>query len=313
MKSSVKTISFKMLIVFSVVAVLLAVSSIQADTFKFMDINFDGDTIGSAPSTGPAPNPLTAGAPITTVQAIGGYNTSPLPDWDPGYQSPPTPDCGTLVVGNVSGMSNAAVLTTNSSNGELGALWMDTGFSMTSTQVTLKFELNVLAAPARATAQPKYLNDTSDQAGILFGINTFTDAGRAFCFAAAPTSDTGGVFALRSADNTRLITFGNYVEGQTYNLTLSADYTTGMVDAYVDGALAISGDQFWSSGVSTPTTTSEFFMHLNGESGYANQIAIDNIQAFNTAVPEPGTLTLLGLAGLFGLATVWIRRRRLNG
>jgi hypothetical protein len=29
-----------------------------------------------------------------------------------------------------------------------------------------------------------------------------------------------------------------------------------------------------------------------------------------SAVPEPGTLTLLGLAGLTGLATFWIRRRR---
>jgi hypothetical protein len=32
-----------------------------------------------------------------------------------------------------------------------------------------------------------------------------------------------------------------------------------------------------------------------------------------TAVPEPGTLVLLSLAGLSGLAMVWIRRRRLSG
>jgi hypothetical protein len=31
-----------------------------------------------------------------------------------------------------------------------------------------------------------------------------------------------------------------------------------------------------------------------------------------TATPEPGTLALLGLAGLIGLATMWIRRRRSN-
>jgi hypothetical protein len=30
-------------------------------------------------------------------------------------------------------------------------------------------------------------------------------------------------------------------------------------------------------------------------------------------VPEPGTLMLLGLACLTGLATMWIRRRRSNG
>jgi hypothetical protein len=38
-----------------------------------------------------------------------------------------------------------------------------------------------------------------------------------------------------------------------------------------------------------------------------------NVQVEGTVVPEPGTLVLLSLAGLSGLAMMWIRRRRSNG
>ena len=51
-------------------------------------------------------------------------------------------------------------------------------------------------------------------------------------------------------------TNGSYVNGQTYDLALTADYTTGQWDAYINGAPAISGsDQFWNSGVATPVTS----------------------------------------------------------
>jgi hypothetical protein len=310
MKTSFKTNYLKMIAVVGVVAVSLAVCPAMAEQFKFMDINFNGDSSGSAPSTSPAPSPLTSATPITTVQAIGGYDSDPLPATDPGYKSPPTASCGTVVVGDVSGMSKASVMTTNSTDGEMGALWMDTGFSMTSSQLSLKFDINVLAAPTTATVQPKLLNNTTDQAGILFGINTFTSAGRGVCFAVAPTSENGGVFALRNAANDRLITFGNYVEGQTYNLAIAANFETGTADAYINDVLAVSDFPFWATGNSSAITTSEVFMHLNGESGYSNQLAIDNIQAFNYVVPEPGTLTLL--ASLIGVFSIGCVRRLFN-
>jgi hypothetical protein len=292
------------LAVVSVAALVLMPAMVSAS--QFMDITFDGDTVGSAPSTGSG-----LVFPITAVQAIGGYNTDSLPLSDPGYQNPPTADCGTILVGNVAGMNKAAVMTTVSTNGEMGALWMDTGFGKTSSQLSMKFDISILAAPTSATVQTKYLNGTQDQAGILFGMNTYTSNGWGLRFAAAPTSADGGVFAFRSPDNSRLMTFGNYTEGQKYSLTFVEDYTTGTVDAYIDGALAVSGYKFWNTGVAAPVNTSEFFMFLNGERGYSNGVAIDNIQAFDSAIPEP--VTMLGVFLAIGAVAGRVIRGRKNG
>ena len=136
-------------------------------------------------------------------------------------------------------------------------------------------------------------------------MNTFTSASTpAFRFAAAPTSAGGGVFAFRNEANTDLTSFFNYTEGETYNVKMIADYATGTVDACVDGVQMINDFTFWSVG-NPSIGTSEFFFHLNGEAGFANSVAIDNIVA--GVVPEPTTIALLGLA-TFGLTG--IRRRK---
>ena len=88
----------------------------------------------------------------------------------------------------------------------------------------------------------------------------------------------------------------------------------GTVNAYVDGVLGYSGYPLRTGAVVGPTSTSELFIYFNGESGYANQVAIDNIQGYDSAysapapVPEPGTMMLLG-AGFLGLAVYGKRRK----
>ena len=277
-------------------AVVLATAGL-ASAEQFLNINFDGDSIGAAPATGPmAPQ-------ITKIGALGGYTAA-------AQNSPPTADNGTIVVDNAAGMNKAAILTTNPANGEIGALYMDTGLGLVSSQLSVTFDINVLAAPTAATAQSPYsVNGTSETAGVLFGVRAYasTIGQWAFSFAVAPTSATGGVFALRDITNTQLTTFGTYVEGETHNIALSADYSLGTVDAYIDGTLALSGYPLRTGAVVGPTSTSELFMYFNGESGYANQVAVDNIQGFNTTVPEPASLSLLAL-GAVGL----LARRRHN-
>lgn len=270
------------------VAALLAAPALATATL--INITFDADTVGAAPATS-AP-----GDPMTKPWAIGGYTPTE-------YQSPPT-TAGTVLVDNPAGMSKAAVMTSASDNPALGAIWMDVnGFNLPGQAMHMGFDINVLSAPTDATTQPKILG--AGTAGILLGMNAYTTNGWAFRFAAAPTSDNGGVFAFRSPDNTKLIPFFDYVEGTAYSIDIVADYSSGTLDAYVDGALMLSDYAFWTSGASN-VTTNEFFFHLNGqEGGVSNSVAIDNIQA--AAVPAPSTLLLLGAAWL---AAGRVRRRR---
>jgi hypothetical protein len=275
----------------AVAAALAFAASQTAQALEFLHINFDNDTIGNAPTTG-------ASTPVIPIPgALGGYWSGTV---DPFGDSPPTANSGTILVGNAPSMTKAAVWNTNSANNEVGALYMDTGFSQASQLFYLSFDLNVLAAPAAATGQLKFLDNTATQVGILFGINVFNNGGP-IRFAAAPTSSTGGVLSVRSADNTNLISFFDYTNGDTHNVRIDADYSSGTLNAYVDNNLELANFAFAAPNLTA--TTSEIFMFLNGESGYSNSIAIDNISA---SVPEPASVALLGVGALALIA----RRRK---
>ncbi len=282
----------KLLSICAAGTLVMAINPVNAS--QFMDITFDGDTVGSAPVTGPA------GSPITQIGALGGYA--------PAYSSPPTAASGTILVDNVSGMSKAAVLTTNSANASVGALFMDTSLGQVSSQLSITFDISVLAAPTAATSQaPFEIDGGPDSAGVLFGLRTYnaTASQWAFSFAVVPTSEGGGMFALRDGTNTKVKSFGSYVEGQKYSIILSSDYTLGTVDAYVDGVLGATAYPLRGGTSATPVSTSELFIYFNGEAGYTNEVAIDNIKGYDTVVPEPTTLGMLGLGGL-----ALLRRKR---
>jgi MYXO-CTERM domain-containing protein len=270
-------------------AAVVAGSAISASAATIVyDINFDSDSTGAPPAVGASSNP------INKPSAIGGYTPT-------AENNPPTADNGTILVQDVLSLSKATVLTTNPDNSTLGALWMDSGFSQMSQNVWLSFDIAVIAAPTSAVTQPKTL-DGAGSAGILFGINTFANAGAQTGprFAVAPTSAGGGVFAIRSPDNTDLQSFFNYVEGQVYHIDLATDYSTGFISTAVNGVP--TGSKAFAAGPQAGVNTTEIFYHLNGEASSANSIAIDNIVG---SVPEPTGVALVGVAGL-----ALTRRRR---
>jgi len=248
--------------------------------------------------------------------------------WTPGGNTttisdgPLTADMGTIDSSGTTSSSMSARLTTNPNDQEVGALWFDgspTAGAVSSQTIRLAYDVTVNTQPASATGQPKNLDQVlnggsaaAGTAGILLGMNiAATVPGPAspwaFRFALAPTSATGGVFAMRSPDNTTLMAFANYTVGTKYSVELDANYSTGLMDAYINGALALSDYQFASGGAGV--STSEVFIHLNGENDYANSVAIDNLN-MTAPVPEPTTMIAGALLLLpFGASTVRILRR----
>lgn len=257
-----------------------------------------------------------AGA-VNMTWTPGGYTAT---DWN----SPPTADNGVLV-STVTPSTMSVSMTTNPNNGELGALYFDGGFTgsglLLSQQLTLNFDITVDNQPFPATAQPKNLDlsliggtGNDGTAGLMLGMNIASNVPGpatpwAFRFALAPTTATGGVFAMRdggATNNSNLKAFGTYAVGSTYHVALDANYTTGLLDAYIDGTLAMSGFKFADGG--SNVWTSEVFIHLNGESGTANSVSINH---FTASVPDAAsTLLLLGgaLGALSGFVPRWKKR-----
>jgi hypothetical protein len=220
-----------------------------------------------------------------------GYGSYYLPSTNP----------GTVLVDDAAGISKGAILSSDGTNSELGAAWLDlTGFSVAGQQQSMSFSLNVLAAPTDATMQPKIL-DGGVFAGITLGMNTYTSNGWAFRFAAVPTSENGGIFGFRSPDNTAITSFFDYDEKTTYQVRIDSDYSTGLLNAYVNGVKELDGFAFWTSGAPN-VVTNEYFFHLNGEPGIDNSVAIDNIRAFATPEPSSYALCLAALGAIFLLA-----------
>ncbi len=269
-------------------ALLLLAAMHSPLSAAIINVNFDGDTIGAAPQVAPI-----ATDNVTHPYGIGSYGTP----------------AGTVLVGDVPGMSKGAILSTEAANSTLGGAWLDVnGFTLAGPQQSMSFDLNILAAPTLATVQPKVLDGGAPR-GILLGMNAFTTISTpAFMFAVVPTIESGGIFGFRSPDNTAVNSFFSYSEGTTYRVRIDSDFSTGLLDAYIDGVKLLSGYAFWTSGNSS-LGTSEYFFFLNGEAGFNNSAAIDNINGATT--PEPSSIALLAMA--VGAIPAFRRRRKAAG
>jgi hypothetical protein len=267
MKTLVKTISLKMIAVFSVMAVMgLSVAMAQAGTIDF-----------STPGTYVLATPWT-------------------------YASPNTYESASVI--NIGGAHGDVVQLQLSDNPGDGNDWVDASVKCLGTYGTVRntnitFETYIASATGSISqTQPAYsylgvdLNGNGQWDGSSHGdaliipwdsIGTpvyqqwFTDGydqtTRVHVWQNGANRDFGGSISINMAD----LANAESAPGQQWG-------DLGVAAIYV-------GAGTWDA------------------DGFTYTAYIDNV----TVVPEPGTLTLLGLAGLSGLATMWIRRRRSNG
>ncbi len=194
----------------------------------------------------------------------------------PTTEGPLTPDMGTAVVNG-----NSATLTSN--NAEVGAVTMDTGLSTQANLVSLFFDIKVLSQAAAGYDQ------AFGGAQTLGGVRIVQNGIFAESFQLMPTSATTGTFAFRNASNTGVQTIGTYDTNTLYHIQLDADYTAGIANAYINGALAYSGYPL-RAGTGPGGTTSEIFVYLNGAAGsdVHNSFQIGD----TAAVPIPSTASM---------------------
>jgi hypothetical protein len=285
-----RSLSTKALAISAAACMALAAHSQSAKAQNVLNINFNGDTTGSAPSTSGS-----ATLPLTKPSVTGGYDYDPDPN-NGAEAIPQTAADGTIVV---TGASKNTTWTTNSADNQNGALWMDTDYSTAAATYQLKFDLTVNAASQSAWQTYPSLTDASTLHPV-FGINTFS-SGDSLRFNAAATSTTGGVYGIRTSAG--IMPFFTYTNGDDHTIEMDANYLTGRVNVLVDGAPELTGFVFGST--SSGVNVSESFFYLSGDTAavpISNSISIDNITA---TVPEPASLSCLAIGGL-GL----LRRRR---
>ena len=262
-------------------AVLVSATALKVRGQLVTDFTFDDQAAGTTPiTTTPGVDPQ----PQQHVYAIGGF-----PDTGP-YT-------GTVQVNDAGTMSKAAVMVTT--QGGTGAQYIDTQFLTNGPQITVDFDLDVIDVPT--TGLPQSAASIPD--GQAFVVQAFAESGggndRVWRFAASPTGPTGGIFGLRDNSGGDIIPFASYTEGDTHHFKIVSDYSTDTVNVFMDGNPAVVGAPFVNAGA---TGLDELFIFQNNLENQPNIVAIDNIV---TAVPEPASLSMLGL-GVLSLA----RRKR---
>ena len=228
-----------------------------------------------------------------SYNTFGGYSST-----NPSGVSPPT-----AAEGTVSSTSQSASLTTNSSNDQVGALYMDTILNTTANALTLKFDIEILAQAATGYAQ----NFGGSQ--TLGGVRIYQSPAWAVSFQLMPTSATTGYFGFRNEANTSVVNLGSYTVGTTHHIRIDVDYVNNLASGYINGSLA--GTSPLRTGNVAGGTTSEIFVYLNGATGSANAIRISE-----TALAPPAAVPALNLWALSllsmltaALGAVWWGRR----
>jgi hypothetical protein len=284
MKTTVKTISLKMIIVFSAAAMMLAAVAAQAAMLVDRGLptinlnNAAGANRSNVAIAEPAsPDVTVFDGDTFTVQGTQTWKVDTISLWFVGY-----------------GANNNTNLTDDTYLGNYYnnlSLYVGTGGNLT------RVSLASFSPGTDTTSNPDVVGTRVQYNG---GVGTQLDESASWTIVQLDFNNLNLYFAPGTT-----VQFGMYATGSDITYTHASD-------AALSGSEQDQADGVFNRFVLDSPTAAHFLDAPNGQLLWGKPTDI-NVQVEGSVVPEPGTLMLLSLAGLIGLAMVWIRRRRFSG
>ena len=265
-------------------AMVLAVPQLSSANGLLLNVNFNSDTNGCPPVTGPL---------ATQSRGVGFWDTTytlydnSMPDF---YATAAANGVSFVVSNSVAGMTNALVVSDagpvdDELNETTGA---DVDFSSfgPGTQAKLtrfSFDFSQVQTPS------------GDNTGYRcdFQVNAFIGSKKAVLMGTSHLHPNDIV--LLDPDGSSVTVIGTYTNGVATHVDVITDHRKQTFSVYLNGSLAATSQSFYADGIAPGTVPvgthySEFYFQQNAAAVGTNVVALDNIQYY--AIPGGSAMAL---------------------